>query len=388
MPPAPIPLGIAARLPPGGLIALIWGGVGLAFIFVVARTMIRIYTLERLAFDDYCIYFAWLLLALNGVLQTIQAPHIYYVSRAAAGLVPAGEAILYHGNIYVRYEFASIGLFWTVLWAVKASFLIIFWRLFDGLPKYRRWLVCVAVFSFFAYAGCWISSILNCHPASMYFKFGQCVKPIDYRGTVIAVSYSTTVDILTDVLIMALPFKLLYTVKITTKQKLGLAGVFGIATIIIVVAIVRAVEITTRARTDAVLLTVWSIVESTVSVIVGCLPVFKSLFTNRNSTVGGRYSAKRSKTAIRSTLSSTSAKRASNIPLQSYDDAFNARGRATERWPTGDSQEEMMSKRDEEIAVTGQGIRVQTDFSLRSSKYDHSIENCYERGTQAQRTEI
>lgn len=115
------------------------------------------------------------------------------------------------------------------------------------------------------------------------------MKPIDFRGTVIAVSYSTTVDILTDVLseyfsiiflefkgknelltilssltVMALPFKLLYTVKITTKQKLGLAGVFGIATIIIVVAIVRAVEITTRARTDAVLLTVWSIIESTV----------------------------------------------------------------------------------------------------------------------------
>ena len=63
---------------------------------------------------------------------------------------------------------------------------------------------------------------------------------------------------------MALPFKLLYTVKITAKQKLGLAGVFGISSIIIVVAIIRAVESTTRARTDAVLLTVWSIVESTV----------------------------------------------------------------------------------------------------------------------------
>lgn len=171
--PAPIPLGIAARLPPGGLIALIWGGVGLAFIFVVARTAIRMSRVERLAFDDYWIYFAWLVLTLNGVLQTMQTPHIYYVSRAAAGLVPAGEAILNHGNVYVRYEFACIGLFWTVLWAVKASFLAMFWRLFDGLPKYRKWLVCVAVFSFLAYSGCWISSILNCHPASLYFMFGK-----------------------------------------------------------------------------------------------------------------------------------------------------------------------------------------------------------------------
>ena len=173
MPLSPIPLGIAAHLPPGGLVALIWGGVGLAFMFVGARTVIRIYTVERLAWDDYWIYVAWVLLTLNGVLQTIQAPHIYYVSRAAAGLVPADEAVIYHGNIYVRYEFVSIGLFWTVLWAVKASFLAMFWRLFDGLPRYRRWLVCIGVFSFFAYVGCWISSILNCHPASMYFKFGR-----------------------------------------------------------------------------------------------------------------------------------------------------------------------------------------------------------------------
>ncbi|MCJ1468537.1 hypothetical protein MMC07_007166, partial [Pseudocyphellaria aurata] len=358
--PAPIPLGIAARLPPGGLIALIWGGVGLAFIFVAARTSIRIYKVERLAWDDYWIYFAWLILTLNGVLQTIQAPHVYYVARAAAGLVPAGEAILYHGNIYVRYEFASIGLFWTVLWAVKASFLAMFWRLFDGLPNYRKWLLCIAVFSFLAYAGCWIASILNCHPAPLYFKFGQCVKPIDLRGTIIAVSYSTTVDILTDVLIMALPFRLLYSVKITTKQKLGLFGVFGIATIIIVVAIIRAVQITTRARTDAVLLTVWSIIESTV---FGCLPVFKTLFTDRTPTSGGHYSSKRSRTAIRSTLSSTSGKRTSSIPLQSYDNACNARGQ-TERRPTSESQEQMMSKRDEEMgAMRGSRyIRVQTDF--------------------------
>lgn len=63
---------------------------------------------------------------------------------------------------------------------------------------------------------------------------------------------------------MALPFRLLYTVQITRKQKLGLVGVFGIATIIIIVAMIRALEVTTRARTDAVLLTVWSVIESTV----------------------------------------------------------------------------------------------------------------------------
>lgn len=84
---------------------------------------------------------------------------------------------------------------------------------------------------------------------------------------------------------MALPFKLLYTVKITTRQKLGLAGVFGIATIIIVVAIIRAVEVTTRARTDAVLLTVWSIIESTVCKFRFSSLLSSSRITNKTKTI-------------------------------------------------------------------------------------------------------
>lgn len=73
---------------------------------------------------------------------------------------------------------------------------------------------------------------------------------------------------------MALPFRLLYTVQITRKQKLGLVGVFGIATIIIVVALIRAVEVTTKARTDGVLLTVWSVIESTVCKFTTIFSVF------------------------------------------------------------------------------------------------------------------
>lgn len=63
---------------------------------------------------------------------------------------------------------------------------------------------------------------------------------------------------------MAMPFVLLYKVQITFKQKIGLAAVFGIATIIIITAIVRAIEITTKARADVLLLSLWSIIESSI----------------------------------------------------------------------------------------------------------------------------
>ena len=169
----PPPLGIAKHLPEGGLIAIAWSSVALAGCFVVARTTIRMYTLAKLQLDDYWIYSAWVILLINAILTTLQAPHLYYVARGTAGLVPMDERLMQHGNAYVRYEFASIGLFWTVLWCVKASFLTLFWKLFEGLHGYRRWWWGVVVFTVLAYVGCWIASVLNCHPPSDYFDFGK-----------------------------------------------------------------------------------------------------------------------------------------------------------------------------------------------------------------------
>lgn len=178
----PPPLGIAKGLPEGGLIAVAWVGVALAGCFVVARTTIRFYTLSRLQIDDYWVYFAWAILCINALLTTLQAPHLYYVARAIAGLVPPDEKLLYHGNKYVRYEFPSIGLFWTVLWSVKASFLTLFWKLFEGLRGYKRWWWGVLVFTALTYVGCWIASGLNCHPPNLYFKFGEPCRPIISPG--------------------------------------------------------------------------------------------------------------------------------------------------------------------------------------------------------------
>ena len=61
---------------------------------------------------------------------------------------------------------------------VKASFLAFYWKLFDGLPKYKKWWLMVAIFAFASYAGCWIASALTCHPASLYFEFGTYLFPL------------------------------------------------------------------------------------------------------------------------------------------------------------------------------------------------------------------
>ena len=64
--------------------------------------------------------------------------------------------------------------------------------------------------------------------------------------------------------VISLPLNLLYTVRLAPKQKFGLAAVFSIGVIIILVAIARAVQIARKAFADGVLLALWGIIESTV----------------------------------------------------------------------------------------------------------------------------
>jgi hypothetical protein len=180
------------------VLALIWTTFGIALIFVILRTAIRVKILGRLAVEDYCVFLAIATLLTNSVLQTIQLPSLYYISGLSAGIISLSADTVPIGDDYVRFEFAIIGLFWTVLWCIKASFLALYFKLFKDVPMYRlAWWILVA-FSFLAYLGCWIASFMTCHPISDYFNFGLCTTAQDIMVSRICVYYSTAVDIFID----------------------------------------------------------------------------------------------------------------------------------------------------------------------------------------------
>ncbi|KAI9375900.1 hypothetical protein BJX61DRAFT_539355 [Aspergillus egyptiacus] len=275
-----VPQGVAVHLSQSALVAVTWIGAGLGVLFTGLRLAIRLTRLKRLLADDYFILLALFFLIANAILQTLQAPHLYYLV-----LRPLSGDLARHALMYVHYMFVIIGLFWSILWSVKAAFLALFWKMTRNLPGYRRWWWAVVAFSFCSYTGCWLASAFTCHPPSDYFRFARCSKPIDQRGSVIAISYSTAVDILTDLMIMAFALRIVWSSHISIRQKVGLGVVFSLGAIIIAFAITRAVNITGRAYSDQAGLAVWGIAESSVSsqaVIVGCLPPFKTFLSGRN----------------------------------------------------------------------------------------------------------
>lgn len=94
----------------------------------------------------------------------------------------------------------------------------------------------------------------------------------------ISISYSTAVDVLTDLMIMALPSKLLTFLHVSKVQRMALIGIFSVGAIVIACALLRLTQIVAQARSDPVGLAVWSLVEGSMSVIVGSLPALKSFF--------------------------------------------------------------------------------------------------------------
>lgn len=77
---------------------------------------------------------------------------------------------------------------------------------------------------------------------------------------------------------MALPYKLLVSLRVSTSQRFALVGIFSVGCIVIACALVRLTQIIAHARSDPVGLAVWGVVESSMSVVVGSLPALKSYF--------------------------------------------------------------------------------------------------------------
>lgn len=79
---------------------------------------------------------------------------------------------------------------------------------------------------------------------------------------------ATTIDIVTDLMIMALPIRLLVGLRISMKQKVGIGGIFCLAFVIVFFSIIRMVKVVESIRTGNpngnVSLALWSLLEGSV----------------------------------------------------------------------------------------------------------------------------
>lgn len=127
---------------------------------------------------------------------------------------------------------------------------------------------------------------------------GGCSDPEDLVRADASIKFATSADVVADVIIMILPLNLIRKLQVSARQRFGLAVIFSLGTIIIAFAFARLAQVTKATSNAAkdpstvadgpVLLSMWSHIESSVSVIVATLPAFRYLLNSKIGQTHGR----------------------------------------------------------------------------------------------------
>ncbi|OCK73288.1 hypothetical protein K432DRAFT_340507, partial [Lepidopterella palustris CBS 459.81] len=279
---------------------------GACLVVTVSRGGLRWHTNRRLFADDYCAFFGMLSLTGLSAVITRQLPQFYvdaeYLKTSAGNPftptpVPI-EEYLARNETSLKLMFSQMLLFWTTLWSAKFSLLFFFRRLIVGLPKYMRIWWAAFMIVLVLYIACMTANFVACMPLSKNWSPTGCSDTKDIAREDLVIRLSTVADVFTDTLIMLFPLNLLRNLRISVSQKLGLAAVFSLGTIIIAFAFVRMVQVTTPTSDhseslDALidspfLLSMWSDIECGVSMIVATLPIFRFVLNSSAAQARGR----------------------------------------------------------------------------------------------------
>ncbi|KAK5993094.1 hypothetical protein PT974_06522 [Cladobotryum mycophilum] len=282
-----------------------WTLLGVGIAVTVLRTYARVRSTgwRRLGGDDYL---AWVAVLLY-IAETSLA---YSVGNAANGLANNGmtdqqRAALspdnpeYHLRVLgSKIQLAGWSVYSSLLWTLKASLLVFYLRLTEGLSYHYRLRIFIG-FAFLAasYIVVALNLYLSCRP---FHKFWQiypnpgnvCQPAISNQIVWVYLAFNVT----TDIYLMSIPIPMLWAANLKPAKKVGLMILFGGGTFVIVCALLRCILIVTDEENGAQLAGSWAVRETFVAVVTSNLPMIfpllkgwlvpllGSLLTSRRST--------------------------------------------------------------------------------------------------------
>lgn len=277
----------------------------LACVFVIARAGARFRKTGTIPFaaEDVCVLLA--LAAFIGMvgIYLYCIPILFTTEAIAAGTQQPYPGLENDLTNMLHGFFAVQMIFWLSLWSVKMSLLFMFRKLTMGLPEYNYVWLGIMIFTVLSFVGCIISNFTSCSSMHAWFTAGECNTAADARAKNISLYYSLAVDLLTDMLIMVIPVRLLWTLQISIKEKLSIGFCFCVGLITMVIAIIRVVSLDSSVANGQVntsWLILWAAIEGCVAIFVACLPSFaifvrseivstrRPTFTYQNSSSQGR----------------------------------------------------------------------------------------------------
>ncbi|KAI0392821.1 hypothetical protein F5Y17DRAFT_477232 [Xylariaceae sp. FL0594] len=255
-------------------------GVGL--LVTVTRTYARIRQvgLKGLQADDYLAWVAMLIYSAETALA-------YSVGAKAMGLANNGmtdEQRLslspndpeYHTRVTgCKIQLAGWSTYSALLWTLKASLLVFYIRLTNGLGRgYLRRIYIGFGLLGVTYLAATLNLFLGCRPFRRYWQIypdpgNTCQPAISTR----IVWVYASLNIISDIYLLSIPIPMLWSASMKLPKKIGLIALFSGGVFVIVCALIRAVLIITDPVAGAQTAGSWAVRETFVAVLTANLPM-------------------------------------------------------------------------------------------------------------------
>ncbi|KAI0455535.1 hypothetical protein F5B21DRAFT_192651 [Xylaria acuta] len=254
-------------------IAIIIAFTALAFIVLCVRVAGRLSS-HQFGLDDALVCIAMVL----SMLET--AASYMFIKTNFIGIrwqdIPPHDPI--PGLVW---NYAIEILYNPILVLVKTSILLLFMRLFGQKPGVKHFILWVNTANIGMMIGVFFSTVLQCTPINKTWETSLEGTCIDRR---ILFTVSSSFNILTDILILALPLRIFIDLKIPRRTKIALMFIFLLGFLTTITSIVRLVlliqglfMLKTSLSADANIGFVTSAIETNLALITASAPALRPL---------------------------------------------------------------------------------------------------------------
>lgn len=254
---------------------------GLAMIAFFIRSYIRIRINKKLHVEDFILLFAVVSLCAATGLAYVTLTAQYELLQLVLHGFEDDLAFKLLGEIprISKEENAATNVWWLVIFSVKMAFLFFFRRLISRLRTLNIWWWFATALTIIAGLVSIAVSWLTC-PYFTIEGLLSCAGTSAEHRTIRDTAITTAMDITSDLLVLSLPVSILWKVRISVRQKIGLAFSLCLSCVMIIVTVTRVAGMRQKGSgsVDIVWLAFWQQQECSIAVLMVSVSAFRSLF--------------------------------------------------------------------------------------------------------------
>ncbi|MCJ1239011.1 hypothetical protein MMC14_007004 [Varicellaria rhodocarpa] len=282
----------------------------LAIIAVALRFYTRIVTKAGLGWDDWLILAAVVSTLLTGILVVwgkialrlsevwnramsfwiFSSRKLTVALRIGNAVDPNGESVTdntdpnYHYTaedvFYLKLAFTSSVLYFTIAGSTKLSILLMYNHIFSVNRTFRRQLAIVSILVLGFWIGCTVATLTNCIPLEWSWLNGLSDARYCFNYNIFWM-VAGVCEVILDVLILALPIRVILTLQLSAGRKAAIACIFLLGGFVIITGLIKVIlgyvpgsRVPSYSRTE-----LWTTIHAGMAIVCACLPIFKPLLT-------------------------------------------------------------------------------------------------------------